>query len=161
MKYTPRPDDPSPCSDVIILECELPDSPRKVWKALTVPELLARWLLPNDMRAEEGARFSFEQGSPSRIECTVLKVEPQRLLQMSWRSAEEGVQDKLDTVVTFELFPTITGGTRLRLVHSGFERGAQAPVALRTSGLPRPSWQKRRVPGFRAVASVARYRWAA
>jgi uncharacterized protein YndB with AHSA1/START domain len=163
MTHAPRPVDLSGSSDAIVLECDLPDSPQKVWKALTVPELLAQWLLPNDMRPEEGARFSFGRGSPGRIDCTVIKAEPHRLLQMSWRStssAEEGAQDKLDTVVTFELFPTITGGTLLRLVHSGFETGARAPVAILASG-PGLGLRKSHVLGVRALASVAKLRWAA
>jgi len=28
----------------VVTECDLPDAPKKVWKALTVPELLAAWL---------------------------------------------------------------------------------------------------------------------
>jgi uncharacterized protein YndB with AHSA1/START domain len=93
----------------IIIECELPESREKVWQALTVPELLAKWLLPDD-------------GS---IECNVLEVEPQRRLRLSWREVERTDQPAYDhtlhSVVTFELSETLTGGTHLRLVHEGFE----------------------------------------
>ena len=30
--------------DTVTTECDLPDAPEKVWRALTEPELLARWL---------------------------------------------------------------------------------------------------------------------
>src|SRR5579872_305105 len=81
--------------DTLVFECELPEGPEKVWKALTVPELLASWLLPNDIRPVQGARFSFESGGPEgapggRIDCEVLKVEPLRLLRYSWRTDEMG-----------------------------------------------------------------------
>ena len=29
----------------VVTECDLPDAPQKVWKALTQPELLAAWLV--------------------------------------------------------------------------------------------------------------------
>jgi uncharacterized protein YndB with AHSA1/START domain len=125
----------------IVLECDLPEPPQKVWKALTVPELLAQWLMPNDMRPEKGATFSFHgkaSGTTSeRIDCRVLEIKPHRLLKLSWHADAGPLQDEeegLDSVVTFELFPTITGGTLLRLVHSGFECGAsevpQASMAM-------------------------------
>src|SRR5579859_2064931 len=100
----------------IVVECELPEPPQKVWKALTVPELLAQWLMPNDIRPEKGAQFSLaaaaEQSPAGRIDCEVLEVNPHRLLKLSWRadSSDEELES-LDSVVTFELFPTITGGT--------------------------------------------------
>ena len=100
----------------IVLECELAEPPQKVWKALTVPELRAKWLMPKD-------------GSCDRVACEVLEAKPPRLLRLSWHDEHE--DESLDSVVTFELFPTIAGGTLLRLVHSGFESGsAQAPMAL-------------------------------
>jgi uncharacterized protein YndB with AHSA1/START domain len=30
--------------DAVVTECDLPEAPEKVWKALTAPELLAAWL---------------------------------------------------------------------------------------------------------------------
>jgi uncharacterized protein YndB with AHSA1/START domain len=111
----------------IVVECELADSPQKVWKALTVPELLARWLLPNDIRPQEGAKFSLNRHSPAeRIDCTILEVDPHHLLRMSWRSL---AHENLDSVVTFELYPTTSGGTLPRLVHTGFESGARPSMA--------------------------------
>ncbi|TIT26619.1 MAG: ATPase, partial [Mesorhizobium sp.] len=37
----------SDATDSIEFECELPDPPEKVWRALTVPDLLAAWMMPN------------------------------------------------------------------------------------------------------------------
>ena len=89
--------------DKIVTECDLDDHPGKVWRALTVPEIAAAWLVPED------------------VDCTVIAAEPERLLRCAWRSDErDGLGNKLDTVVTFELSPTEGGGTHLRIVHEGF-----------------------------------------
>jgi uncharacterized protein YndB with AHSA1/START domain len=40
-------------ADAVITGCELPDAPEKVWRALTVPELLAASLMPNDIPTRE------------------------------------------------------------------------------------------------------------
>ncbi|MFZ5677744.1 MAG: SRPBCC family protein [Pseudomonadota bacterium] len=99
--------------DVIVTECELEDGPRKVWRALTEPDLVARWLVPDD------------------VDCRVLEAEPERLLRCSWKSRageRDGLGQSLDTVVTFELSPTDAGGTHLRIVHAGF-----AAIALQAA----------------------------
>ena len=158
----------------VIVECELPEPREKVWKALTVPELLAKWLMPNDIRPEVGIRFHFElpsdveakrnserESSPSRvapaIECQVLEVEPNRRLRLSWREAGEGDSDSqgkaVQSIVTFELSETATGGTHLRLVHEGFEIVATNAVAtglvhLRYGMPRRPRRTRRRSVAF-------------
>ena len=128
----------------VIVECDFSESPEKLWKALTVPELLAKWLGPNDVRPEVGRRFRLEPD----IECEVLEAEPNRRLRLSWRERPErdrdgddpvrddrcsddrdGEESAVDSIVTFELTRTVTGGTRLRLVHEGFEAQARAPAA--------------------------------
>jgi uncharacterized protein YndB with AHSA1/START domain len=87
--------------DAVVTECDLPEAPEKVWKALTAPELLAAWL-------------------PEVVDCEVLAAEPDRLLSYRWRA---GVDDKdavghpVDSVVTFELSRTANGGTHLRVDH--------------------------------------------
>lgn len=87
--------------DAVITECDLPEVPEKVWKALTDPALLAAWL-------------------PEVVSGEVLTAEPNRLLSYRWR-AGEGDQDAVgrpvDSVVTFELTGTATGGTHLRVDH--------------------------------------------
>jgi len=45
--------------DAIEFEYDLPDAPEKVWRALTVPELLAALMMPNDINPEAGRRFAF------------------------------------------------------------------------------------------------------
>ena len=114
-----------PSTEPIILECDLPQPPALVWRALTERDLLGAWLLPNDIRPEVGARFSFErtdrqQATP--IDCEVLEVEPNRTLR--WRQTEDDATEcgsqSVTSVVTIELTEADAGGTHLRLVHDEF-----------------------------------------
>lgn len=45
----------------ISLAWNLSHSLEKVWRMLTQPERLARWLMANDMQAGVGQRFTFKQ----------------------------------------------------------------------------------------------------
>jgi uncharacterized protein YndB with AHSA1/START domain len=106
----------------VSLEYDLPYRPEKVWRALTEPELLAQWLMANDMLPAVGHRFTFKQ-EPTRwwdgiVQCEVLELEQHRRIRYTWRSGPES--SPLDTVVTWTLTPTPSGGTRLALEHSGF-----------------------------------------
>lgn len=120
--------------ETIVVECDLPEPPEKVWRALTVPELVAAWLSPNDIKPEAGARFGVQDdGSNQRVECEVLAADPPNLIRYTWRAGG------LDSVVTFQLAETGAGGTHLRLIHSGF---VALPVAMsavsRQSALAQP-----------------------
>jgi uncharacterized protein YndB with AHSA1/START domain len=132
MTHEAEPDD---AIESIVVECDLAEPPVQVWRALTEPELLSAWLMPNDIRPEVGARFTFQtdaEAGSGPIECEVLNVEPLRLLRYSWRD-EDGNRDAsdraLDSTVTFVLAETPDGGTHLRLVHDGFPIGTLQPVA--------------------------------
>ncbi|TKB18580.1 MAG: SRPBCC domain-containing protein [Mesorhizobium sp.] len=118
-------------------ECELPDPPEKVWRALTEPELLAAWMMPNDMKPEAGKRFAFA-GPDAPIECEVLEAEPGKLLRYSWRERPSAnAADPLpafDSIVTFTLEPTVSGGTRLSIVHDGFVPATRPVVAVAGAG---------------------------
>ncbi len=105
-------------SHTISAEYDLPYPPAKVWRTLTEPELLAAWLMDNDIRAEVGHRFNFRSKPMGNwdgvVYCEVLTVEAPKLLRYSWRGGD------LDTVLTFTLTPTASG-TLLSLEHEGFE----------------------------------------
>jgi len=46
--------------DAVVFECDLPEPRDKVWRALTERDLLAAWLMPNNLRAEVGAKFQLD-----------------------------------------------------------------------------------------------------
>ncbi|GAH39864.1 unnamed protein product, partial [marine sediment metagenome] len=104
-----------------------PHAPETIWKALTNGELIARWMMsPTGFAPVEGMRFTF-QTTPAgawdgTIHCQVLHVVQNERFAYAWRGGHEsnaGYGSPLDTVVTFTL-TKVQGGTRLRLVHSGF-----------------------------------------
>jgi uncharacterized protein YndB with AHSA1/START domain len=109
-------------TQTISIQIELSHPPAKVWRALTEPALLARWLMENDIRPMTGESFTF-RSQPTKwwdgiVRCDVLEVEPNKKITYSWRSGSP--PEGLDTVVTWTLTPTATGGTRLALEHTGF-----------------------------------------
>ncbi|MEU8322177.1 SRPBCC domain-containing protein [Nonomuraea sp. NPDC048881] len=95
--------------------------PAKVWRALTDPELMARWLMPNDFRLEVGHRFTFTTqprkavGFDGTVHCQVLEFEAEKLLRISWSDRKQA-----DWTVTWRLVPE-GRGTRLFLDHEGFD----------------------------------------
>ena len=105
-------------SDTVVVECDLPEPRDKVWRALTQKELLAAWLLPNDIRPEVGAKFRLEP----KIECEVLEAQPGRILRWRQREPADAISRQfVESVVSFELADLPGGGTHLRVVHEGFE----------------------------------------
>ncbi|TDC89505.1 SRPBCC domain-containing protein [Nonomuraea deserti] len=95
--------------------------PAKVWRALTEPELVARWLMPNDFKPEVGHRFTFttepkkQVGFDGVVHCEVLEIQQERLLKISWSDGKLA-----DWTVTWRLVPE-GRGTRLFLDHEGFD----------------------------------------
>jgi uncharacterized protein YndB with AHSA1/START domain len=85
--------------------------PAKVWRALTTPELHARWWAAGDITATLGHRFHLEMPGWGSIPCEVTEVESERRFvytfneswTLAWRLEPEG------------------DGTRLFLDHSGFD----------------------------------------
>ncbi|GAA3691667.1 SRPBCC domain-containing protein [Nonomuraea antimicrobica] len=123
--------------------------PAKVWRALTEPELVARWLMPNDFKAEVGHRFTFtttpkkQVGFDGVVHCEVLRIEPEKLLRISWSDGK-----RADWTVTWRLEPE-GKGTRLFLDHEGFDPGDELQQLSRRimgGGWPRH---------FGAIATIA------
>lgn len=112
----------------IVVDEVFPHAPEIIWKALTDGALMARWMMaPKDFAAIEGQLFSFQTTPAGKwdgtIRCRVLEVKPLERFAYSWQGGDEGnvgYGSKLDTVVTFTL-TKVQLGTRLRVVHSGFE----------------------------------------
>jgi uncharacterized protein YndB with AHSA1/START domain len=112
----------------IVIDEVFPHAPATVWKTLATSALMGRWLnmTPTGYEAVVGNRFTYKT-SPAgawdgTIQCEVLEVVPGERLSYSWKGGDEanvGYGSRLDTIVTFTL-EEVDGGTRLRVVHSGF-----------------------------------------
>jgi uncharacterized protein YndB with AHSA1/START domain len=111
----------------IVVEEVFPHAPETIWKTLTTGDLIGRWLMkPTGFEPATGARFTF-QTTPAGawdgvIHCEVLEVIPNQRFCYSWRGGHDSNADygaRLDTIVTLTL-AKVDGGTKLRLVHSGF-----------------------------------------
>lgn len=121
----PGPDAPQPkegdASRSVVTECDLPDAPDKVWRALTAPKLLAQWL-------------------PEAANSEILAAQPNRLLRYRWSGTEQdrdAAGQRLESEVTFELEGTPGGGTHLRVEHRVLARANVIPFVPRrtvTSG---------------------------
>ncbi|MEU9832324.1 SRPBCC domain-containing protein [Streptosporangium sp. NPDC048047] len=128
-------DDPT----VLHLDQFLPHPPAKVWRALTEPELIARWLMPGDFRLEVGHRYTMRgvampgTGFSGVVQAEVLTFTPGRMLRLGWRDAAPGGGAGVDWTVTWTLEPEGTG-TRLFLTHEGFDPDDPS------SGGPTRSW---------------------
>jgi uncharacterized protein YndB with AHSA1/START domain len=106
----------------IFLEYDLPHPPAKVWRALTESELVAKWIMANDLKPQVGHAFTFRFGSEPTpmwdgiVHSEILESDPPKRLSYTWKSGPA----PLDTVVTWTLTPTPSGGTKLALEQSGF-----------------------------------------
>jgi uncharacterized protein YndB with AHSA1/START domain len=112
----------------IIVEEVFPHAPEVVWKTLTTPELMSRWLpMPSTgFEPVAGKRFTYQTTPAGEwdgvIRCQVLEAVPNERLVYAWKGGHEGnigYGARLDTVVSFTL-SRVANGTRVRLVHSGF-----------------------------------------
>ena len=115
-------------------EATYPHPIDKVWRAITEPDAIARWLMENDFAPRVGHRFRFtappQPGWDGIVNGEVLIVEPPSRLSYSWKGGP------LDTVVTISL-AAAPGGTRLILEHTGF----RGPKALLVSLIMGRGWK--------------------
>lgn len=123
--------------DTLRIERELDAPPEKVWQWLADPELRSQWFARGTAADKEGElqlvfdhdklsadavpypeKYARHKGAVGRER--VVRIDPPRLLTWTWDGGKEGE-------VTFELFPTTGGKTRLVLTHSGIT--GPAPMA--------------------------------
>lgn len=114
-------------NEQIVCEYTLAAPPAQVWRALTEPELLAVWLMKNDIAPVAGHKFSFRSQPMGDwngiVDCEVLEVVPESRLVYTWNGGSAKNDDyghKMETTVTWTLAPSPDGGTLLKLVHHGF-----------------------------------------
>jgi uncharacterized protein YndB with AHSA1/START domain len=138
----------------IIVDQVFPHALETIWKALTTGAMIARWLMPpTGFEPVVGNRFTYQTKPGGAwdgiIRCEVLEVIPNQRFVYSWKGGHDsnvGYGAPLDTIVTWTL-SKVENGTRVRLVHSGFET-PRNDSALKTMG---DGW-KTVVPKLGAIA---------
>ena len=113
----------------VVVERELPHSPKKIWRALTQPHLIEEWLMKNDFKPVVGHSFNL-RADWGAVDCQVQTVEPNKTLSYTWGAYG------LESVVTWTLTPAGTG-TNLRMEQSGFRPDQQQYHRGATGGWPR------------------------
>ena len=90
-----------------------------VWEALTNSAAMSQWLMPCDIKPEVGHHFQFRTkpsiGFKGIVDCTVLEVEHEKKLSISW-SAGGLKNTRVDFILEAKGDQTI-----LHFEHSGFE----------------------------------------
>src|ERR1700761_8265555 len=109
-----------------------PNSASMVWDYLTVPELMAQWLMPSDFKPLLGHEFQFKTKPMADFDfdgifhCKVLEIIPFKKLSYSWNFGPgTGFLNKS------EVHWTLTdknNGTELLLIHRGFEGADMLPI---------------------------------
>jgi uncharacterized protein YndB with AHSA1/START domain len=109
----------------VIVEREIAQPAKKIWRALTQPHLIEEWLMKNDFKPVVGHKFNLSRDATPEmkvvIDCEVIEVEPNETLSYKWKAFGT------DTVVTFTLTPTATG-TILRVEQAGFPADNRAAI---------------------------------
>lgn len=116
-----------------------PHAPTKVWRALTDPALVARWMMrPDGFAPTVGNRFRLmakpQPGWRGFVECEVLEVSEPVLLRYSW----VGSAGQKPMTISYHLEQTAEG-TRLTFEHSGFAGVSGFLLAKTMLG---PGWRK-------------------
>lgn len=87
-------------AEKLVFETTLDAPPEKVWRALSIPEYLDRWVRP-----------------PAGAEISVIAAEENRSLTYRWRVPAAGRAVPEESLVTFEIAPCDDGSTHFRLTH--------------------------------------------
>ena len=95
-------------------------SPSAVWRWLATQDALRQWISPNleiDLRVGGTYRF-LGPDNKTWVSGTVLELQAQKSLILSWLEEDSGWLHPARLVIT--LAP-VAGGTRVTLIHDGFE----------------------------------------
>ena len=99
----------------------VPASPKKVFRYLSEPKRLNRWLVSeSELSPRKGGRYTFVWNSGYRHSGKVLEFRRGERLTLTWPQYD-GKESLGDTRVRLSVEP-LSGGTRLTILHSGFRK---------------------------------------
>ncbi|WP_372424919.1 SRPBCC family protein [Salinarimonas chemoclinalis] len=107
-------------NDEVVVERDLGAPIDKIWRALTIPELVAEWLLPlvQDVSEPDVLRLDgAARGLAGAVSIRIVEVEPRTRILYSWFECGEP-----PGLVAFDLEPLPDGGARLRVTHTRHAR---------------------------------------
>ena len=101
-------------------------SQEDVWAAITTPEAIAEWLMPNDFKPEVGHKFRLQVDENFMFsgisECEVLEVDPPNKLVFNWVIVPKDRDAPRHTpMILTWMLSSVDGGTRLVLEQAGLE----------------------------------------
>jgi uncharacterized protein YndB with AHSA1/START domain len=93
------------------------------WAAVTDPARVAEWFTDASALGPVGSPYRLDFGDGSIVGGTVLRVSPGRSFAHSWHW--EGVDEAETTTVTWSVEALPGGGSRICLVHEGWDETGQ------------------------------------
>lgn len=92
----------------LAFDIAIDESPQKLWRALTEPAVVERWLAPVQTGGHE---------EKNGLSCELIASELNRSASYIWRDPEAG-----ESTVTFSIHERSDGLSRLSIVHMGLPR---------------------------------------
>ena len=111
---------PVPPIDLII---DTAADPATAWQAVTLPERIALWFTDASPLGDVGAIYRLDFGEGSVVTGEVVALEPGRRFAYTW--TWEDAEEQAPTTVEWTVEPRPGGGSRVRLVHGGWDPGEE------------------------------------
>ena len=109
---------------IVRQEIHINAAPDKVWAVMASVEGIKKWLGPATYEPRKGSKIDFNvthEGGKYYMFGEVMTFDPPRELAFTWTEQPVGGEAwPAATLVTIQLTPE-AGGTRVSLIHSGFE----------------------------------------
>jgi uncharacterized protein YndB with AHSA1/START domain len=125
-------------SDCISLDRLLPAHIERVWRYLTEPKALARWLAGGAIDLRVGGRINLDfdliecpgrENMHGTVAGVITELRPPLLLAYSWSETGDGPDQSTDSIVTFQLTAVSRRETRLVLTHTRVRRNELSGIA--------------------------------